>query len=71
MHLWNQNCIFLGCKDGEIIVIDINEKKTINKLNRHKNPVISIKKIEIPNLGECLISKGYGNEAFKLWVIEN
>ena len=51
------------------MIIDINEKKIINKLNRHKNQVICIKNIEIVNLGECLISKCYGDEAFKLWVI--
>ena len=71
MYLWNNNFIFIGCKDGEIIIINIKEKKILNKLIGHKNQVISIKKIEIPNLGECLISKSYGDENFKLWAFED
>ena len=69
MYLWNNDFIFIGGEGGEIILIDINEKKVINKLIGHKSQVINIKKIEIPNLGECLISKSNGDEAFKLWVI--
>ena len=65
--LWNDNILFLACQDKEIKILDLTSNKIIKKLTGHNNSVISIKKINHINFGECLISHGFENEQFKIW----
>ena len=51
-----KNILYLGCKNGEIKIIDINKGKIINNFKIHKEKVLTIKKINHPKYGECLIS---------------
>jgi len=47
-------------------MIDLKKKKIIHSLNGHNNFVRTIKKINIPEYGECLISQGQDIETIKL-----
>ena len=52
-----KNILYVGCKNGEIILIDVNIGKIINNFKIHKEKVLTIKKINHPKYGKCLISK--------------
>lgn len=68
--LWNDQYIFVGCDDGAILLIDLKKGSNIKKLIGHEDSVLTIRKFVHPLYGECLISKGVGNEQIKLWVIK-
>ena len=65
--LWNNEYLFVGCEDKTIKLIDINNKKIIKILEGHKDHVLTVKLINHPKYGECLISQGAGNDQIKLW----
>ena len=67
--LWNEDYLFVGCKDSSIKLIKLNESKIIKNLNGHTNKVLTIKKIYLPKYGECLISQDADNSQIKLWKI--
>ena len=64
--LWEKNYIFVGCKNGEINLIDLNKGIIINRLKSHKEKVLAIKKIYHPKYGEILVSQDL--ECIKLWI---
>ena len=68
---WNNDNIFVGCEDKTIELIDLNKGVIIKNLIRHRNNVITVKKIIHSKYGECLISQGYANDQIKLWKIKN
>jgi len=68
--LWNDQYIFVGCEDGAILLIDLNKGCNIKTLIGHEDSVLTIRKLIHPIYGECLISKGVGNEQIKLWGIK-
>ena len=51
-----KNILYVGCKNGEIKIIDINKGKIINNFTIHNEKVLTIKKINHPKYGDCLIS---------------
>lgn len=65
--LWNNNYLFVGCDDESIKLMDIKNGLLINELNGHNREVLTIKKINHPIYGECLISQGYEEDQIKLW----
>ena len=65
--LWDKNHIFIGCYDKTIKYINIEKKNIIGSLSGHNNYVISIRKIEHPIYGRCLLSQGWKNDQIKLW----
>ena len=70
--LWeDNNYIFVGCSDRSIKLIDLKKGRVIKSLFSHMNEVLTIKKINHPKLGKCLISKSKINEPLKLWAINN
>ena len=66
--LWDNGFLFVGCFDNTIKLINLKNGKIIKELYGHKNSIITIKKVNIPKYGECLISKGNKNDQYKLWV---
>ena len=48
--------------------MDIVKKKTIKIFKGHENNVLTLKKINHPLYGECLISQGYEQDNIKLWI---
>ena len=58
--LWNSKYSIVG-SHTTIVIIDIEEGKTI-KINEVSNiNIVGIKKIKLGNLGECLITSGFEN----------
>ena len=66
--LWDNEFLFVGCFDNTIKLINLKNGEIIKELSGHKNSIITIKKVNIPKYGECLISKGNKNDQYKLWV---
>ena len=68
--LWNKNNIFVGCGDHTIRLIDINKGVVVKNKNLygHNHLVCSIKKINHPKFGECLISQGLAKDNIELWI---
>ena len=60
----------MGCVDKSIKLIDLNNEKDIKQLIVHKKTVTTLKKIIIPQYGECLISQGLEDDQIKLWIIK-
>ena len=67
--LWNSDYLFVGCHDKNIKLIELNNGKIIDIIG-HKKYVLTIKKINIPRYGDCLISQGPLDDQIKLWVIK-
>jgi len=69
--LWNNNYLFIGCKDKTIKILDLKSNNIIKELKGHNNRVSSIKIIKYQINEEFLISQGFDNEEIKLWNIKN
>ena len=66
--MWSHDHLFIGCGDKRIKLLDLKSEKVIKDLIGHNNEVITIKKIFLPKLGECLISQGIDNDQIKIWI---
>ena len=69
--LWNNRYLFTGCIDKSIKLIEIKRGIIVKSFEGHKNRVLTIKKINDPKYGECLITKGWKDDQIKLWAIKN
>ena len=69
--LWSNNYLFVG-SDRSIILLDLTNLSIIKKFGGHENFVLTLKKIYIPQYGECLVSQEINNNII-LWTykIEN
>ena len=73
--LWNNDVIFAGIHK-KIVVINIKTEEIISILEYKFEPIhmdhfkdmISLKKIEHPKYGECLISKSYVESKIGIWT---
>ena len=65
--LWG-NFLFVGCEDKTIKLIDLKMGITIKSLIGHNNRVLSIKKINHPKYGECIISQGWKHDQIRIWL---
>ena len=65
--LWDNNNLFVGCDDNNIKLIELKTKNIVKNLEGHKNIVLTIKKMNHPKFGECLISKGFKEDQIKIW----
>ena len=55
MCLWNEDILLGGCEDKKIYVFDL-KNKTYKSIECSKSGIIKIEKINLKNLGDCLIS---------------
>ena len=69
--LWNNEYLFVGCFDKTIKLIEMKKGIIVKSLKGHQNRVLTIKKINCPKYGDCLISKGWKDDQIKLWIINN
>ena len=69
--LWNKDYLILGCDSHEIKLLDLKSGKIVKSLEGHKDWVLTIKKVNHPKYGECLISQGYEKDQIKMWIIKN
>ena len=68
--LWNNDCLFVGCDDKTIKLIELKSGNIIKNLEGHNNIVLTVKKINHPKYGECLVSKGFKEDQIKLWTLK-
>ena len=66
--LWNDNYLFVGCEDKKIKLIDLKIGRIINELTGHSKDVLTIKTINHPKYGKCLISQGWEDDQIRLWI---
>ena len=67
--IWNDNYIFIGCKDKTFKLVDINKGIVIKSIKGHNNTILTIKKINFSKYGYCLVSQGMNDEPIKLWSV--
>lgn len=56
ISLWNEKYLFTGDKDGFFRLFVLETGIQMKKFSEHCADLSSIKKIELPQLGECLIT---------------
>ena len=69
--LWDNDYLCVGCADKSMKIINLKKNLIDANLKCFKNKVLCIKKLNHPQLGECLISQGYEKEQIKLFAINN
>ena len=67
--LWDNDYLLVSSY-YRIIVIDIKNKKVIKGIKGHHNNIYTLKTIDHPQYGKCLISHGF-DPCIKLWVKKN
>ena len=73
IYLYKNKYLFVGCAEGNMKLIDLNKIKIIKNFENNKSSdfVITIKKIDHPNYGECLITQSIFSNQIKIWIIAN
>ena len=66
--LWNENYAFIACKYKIIKLVNLTKGIIENYLEGHISGIFTIKKINHPKFGECLLSQGYEGDQIKLWI---
>ena len=69
IYLWNDNYLFVGCKDRSIKLVELNKGLIIKSITGHNDEVITVKMIVHNKYGECLISQNWCNSKIKFWKI--
>lgn len=69
--LWDDDYLFVGCGDKTIKLVELKSRLVTNHLSGSKNKVLTIKSLEHPNYGKCLISQGYEKDQIKLIINKN
>lgn len=67
--LWSEELLFVGCDDFQIKLIDLDNEEVKKSFRGHSNRICSVKKLLLPNYGECLISHSCENGQIKLWTL--
>jgi len=65
--LWEENYLFVGCRENPIKLVDLNNVKIIISLKGHYSNISTIKKINHPLYGKCLLSQGWLKDQIKIW----
>ena len=69
--LWNNVYLFVGCENKSIQLVDLKNSVLIKSFTGHNEDVLTIKKINHPQYGDCLISQGFMYDQIKLWINKN
>ena len=69
--MWDNEYLLVGCDDKTIKLINLNNGEIIKEMEGHNNKVLSLKIINHPIYGKCLLSQGADFEPIKLWIIKN
>lgn len=67
--IWDKDYFFIGCKDKTIKLVDTNKGIVIKSIKAHNNTVLTIKKINLPKYGNCLVSQGMNEDCINLWSV--
>ena len=69
--LWDKNFLFVGSNDKKIKIIDLENGSKIDSI-RCNNTISTIKKVNHPIYGECLLFVAKSNDGFiQMWKNEN
>ena len=70
--LYNDNYLFVGCKDKTIKLLNLDNELIIDSRKSHQNEVISLKKIFHPffNNHYILLSQNYKESKIKIWFLK-
>ena len=68
VFLLNNNYLYIGYDYGTIKIKKLTNGLNVKNLKSHKDKVLTIKKIEHPIYGECIISQSYSE--IKLWACQ-
>ena len=68
--IWNDSYLFVGCSDKTIKLMELKDGFIAKNMKGHNNSVLTIKKLQHPKYGKCLLSQGYNEDQIKLWVLE-
>ena len=66
--LWNEDYAFIACKFKVIKLVNLTKGIIESNLEGHNSGIFTIKKINHPKFGDCLLSQGYENDQIKLWI---
>ena len=69
--MWDNEYLLVGCDDKTIKLINLNNGEIIKEIEGHNNKVLSLKIINHPIYGKCLLSQGADFEPIKLWIIKS
>ena len=69
--LWDNDYLFIGCKDKTIKLLELKSGNIIKNFVGHTECVLCIKKVNHPFYGECLISQGRRYDQIKIWANKN
>ena len=62
IYLWNNKYLFVGSEDRMIRLIDLKNGKIVQELKNEDEGAFTLRKIFIPNYGNCLLSQGYNSK---------
>ena len=66
--LLDNDYLLVSCDDQTIKIIELKRRLVIKSLVGHNDKVLTIKKIFLPQYGDCIISQGYQTDQIKMWI---
>ena len=69
LFLLNDDYLYIGYNYGVIKIKKLTSRINVKNIKGHKDKVLTIKKIDHPIYGECIISQS--NSEIKLWALYN
>ena len=66
--IWNNHYLLVGCKDEKSKMIDLSKGVIVKELEIYDNNIVTIKAINHPIYGECLITQNFKDNRIKLWI---
>ena len=69
--LWGNEYLFAGGENKTMILIELRFGETLRILNENKGRLLTIKKINHPQYGQCIITQSKEKSQIKLWIIKN
>ena len=71
IRLLNSNFVLMGCANKSIKLINISNGEFAQKKTGHNNWICTIKIINHPKYGKCLISQGLWDDFIKIWTLND
>ena len=65
--LWENDYLFVGCRENPIKLVNLKNGKIVISLKGHYSNISTIKKINHPLYGKCLLSQGWLKDQIKIW----
>ena len=56
--LWDNDTLFVGCLDYSLKLVDLKKGNIIQNIKNLKDCILTVKKIEHPKYGKCIVTQG-------------